>query len=79
MVLVEQGNMVLSDGKTEIPKFCIAQINYSYAGNEFLQMDKIAIHQFWIAKNIFTTRLPIRRSRSGSQSWSGGPGQGRAT
>lgn len=53
MVLVEQGNMVLSDGKTEIPKFCIAQINYSYAGNEFLQMDKIAIHQFWIAKNIF--------------------------
>ena len=39
-------------------------------------MDKIAIHQFWIAKNIFTTRLPIRRSRSGSQSWSGGPGQG---
>ena len=70
--------MVLSDGKTEIPKFCIAQINYSYAGNEFLQMDKIAIHQFWIGKNIFTTRLPIRRSRSGSQSWSGAgePGQG---
>ena len=50
MVLVEQGNMLLSDGKTEIPKFCIAQINYSYAGMSFCRWTKLLFTNFGLPK-----------------------------
>ena len=73
MVLVEQGNMLLSDGKTEIPKFCIAQINYSYASMSFCRWTKLLFTNFGLPK-IFSAdkTLQIWLLRAGLA------GQGRA-